>query len=297
MSDTAATETADTGGDQTTATTTTADTTTTTATDTASAETQTDQTTTQADQKTVTTEQKTEYKVPDAYKDKPWAAKIKSEDDLYKQLDNLSVVAGKKNLYPSADATPEEMDKYFEGLRPESTEKYDFGADHPNPEFAKSVGEVLFAAGISEHQAKKIIPAYNALEQKIMEAATSAEGFKAEMTATFGEKYDASVAAVVKEHKQHLKPEDQQLMDAIPNKYLGMIYRLTNAMQKAYGAEEGGADAHAAKGGAPIGEDITAKRSTLRGKIAELDGRFHTADEKQRLLDELQATYTTQGKK
>jgi len=30
-----------------------------------------------------------DFKVPDAYKDKPWANKIKTEEDLYKQIDNL----------------------------------------------------------------------------------------------------------------------------------------------------------------------------------------------------------------
>src|SRR5688572_22407573 len=94
-----------------------------------------------------------EYKIPDAYKDKPWASKIKTEEDVWKQLDNTQELVGKKHAHPAKDAPPEEWDKYFAGLRPETAEAYEF-KDHPNPEFAKSVGNILFEAGISEHQAK-----------------------------------------------------------------------------------------------------------------------------------------------
>lgn len=297
MSDT---ETADTGasggGEQQTTATTTADTTTTTATDTAQTQNQTDtQTDTQkaADQKT-TTEQTAEFKLPDAFKDKPWASKIKSQDDLYKQLDNLQTAVGKKALYPAADATPEEWDAYLAGMRPESAEAYDFGAE-PNEEFVAAISPILLEAGISKHQAGKLIPAYQKFEQAVLEEQTSAEGFKAEMSKSFGDKYEANVAAIVKEHKQHLTPEDQAAMDKIPNAYLGLIYRLTNAMQKAYGANENG-DAHTEKSGAPVGEDIGKVRSELRQKIAALETRPHSAAEKQKLVDDLQATYN-EGKK
>lgn len=234
------------------------------------------------------------FKVPDEYKDRPWAAKVKNEADLYKQIDNLSSLAGKKQI-PAPDAEAKVWDEFYNGLRPESVDAYNFGENHPNPEFAKSVGQVLYDAGISKHQAEKIIPAYQALEQKMFEAQTSADGFKEVMTKSFGEKYDGAVASVVKEHKQHLSAEDQKIMDAMPNEYLGAVYRLTAAMQKAYGVEESGA--HTGKSGAPAVEDIAKVRSGIRQEIAQLESRPHTAAEKQALVDKLQKTYDDEGKK
>lgn len=238
-----------------------------------------------------------EFVLPDEHKDKPWASKVKSQDDLYKQIENLTAVAGKKNAYPEADATTEQLDEYFNGLRPESKDAYDFGEDHPNPEFAGAVGDLLFDAGLSKHQADKLIPAYQAMEKAALDEATSAEGYKAEMTGIFGEKYDAGVVAVTNEHKQHLSTEDQQLMEAIPNQYLGMIYRLTTSMQKAYGANEGGGGNHSAKGGTTSAVDVNKQRSGLRQEITDLGKGMHTAQQKQDLIDKLDATYRNQPKK
>lgn len=238
----------------------------------------------------------TEFKLPDAHKDKPWASKIKSQDDVYKTLDNLQTAIGKKSLYPAADATPEEWDQYLAGMRPEDASVYEFG-EGANKEFVEAISPVLLEAGISKHQAGKLIPAYQKFEAAMAEQYTSADGFKAEMVKSFGDKYDATVASIVNEHKQHLSQDDQALMDKIPNQYLGVVYRLTSAMQKAYGANEGGADAHTQKGGAPIGEDINKVRSELRSQITALETRPHTAQEKQDLVDKLQKTYENQGKK
>jgi len=235
-----------------------------------------------------------EYKIPDAFKDKPWASKIKSEEDLWKQLDNTQGLLGKKNLYPAADATPEQMDEYFAGLRPESVEKYDFGENHPNPEFAKGVGELLFSAGISEHQAKKLIPAYQAMETAALEKATSADGFKEVMTKSFGEKYEGNVAAISKEIGQHASPEDQKIFDAMPNEYIGALYRMVANVQKAYGVTESGG-AHTEKGGSPVQVDIAKERSRIRQEMFALETRPHTAAEKQALQNQLDDLYK-QGK-
>lgn len=233
----------------------------------------------------------TEFVLPDEHKDKPWAEKVKSQDDLYKQIENLTALAGKKNAYPEDGASTEDLDTFFEGLRPENAESYDFGEDHPNPEFAAKVGDIFFDAGISEHQANKIIPAYNALEQAALEDFTSEEGFNKQMTDSFGEKFDAVVVSVVNEHKKHMSEEDQALMEGIPNQYLGMVYRLTNAMVKSYGAEEAGDSAHSEKSGSTSTTDVGSQRSEIRKDIRDLETKAHTAQQKKDLVDRLQKTY------
>lgn len=235
-----------------------------------------------------------EFTLPDEHKDKPWASKVKSQEDLYKQIDNLNELVGKKNAVPAKDATTEQLDEFFTALRPESKDAYDFGEDHPNPEFAGQVGDMLFDAGISEHQAKKLIPAYNALEQATMEEETSADGFKEIMTTKFGEKYDGVVTNVSKSLTEHTSKETQDILNAMPNQYLGAMYEAMNSFLKAYGVNEGGSDTHSEKAGATTTTDVNTQRSDLRKQINELDAgtRMYTAQEKQDLVDKLQATYT-----
>ncbi len=236
-----------------------------------------------------------EFKLPEEFKDKPWAAKIKSEDDLYKQIDNLTTLAGKKNAYPSADATPEQLDEYFQGLRPESKEAYDFGEDHPNPDVAAKFGDMLFDAGVSKHQGQKLIEAYNAFEKSTIEEATSAEGFETIMTEKFGKEYDGVVTNVSKSLTEHTSKETQDILNKMPNQYLGAMYEAMDSFLKAYGANEGGDNKHTEKAGLPAGgKDINEVRANLRAEMRALDQKPHTAEQKQKLIDELQATYTNQ---
>lgn len=238
-------------------------------------------------------QQTKEFKVPDAFKDKPWASKIKSEDDLYKQIDTLDALKGKKYVVPGADTPAEEVDKYFDGLKPQEISAYEIGDDIQDKEL---IGKMMQDANLHPHQAKKLLPAYLAYEKNLLEQATSADGFKAEMVKSFGEKYDAQSQAVVNELKQHLSAEDKKVIDTIPNAYLGIVYRLVNKMQQAYGAQENG-DAHTAKSGQQVQVDMVKERSDLRKQIAELDNRPHTAQEKQDLINKLQATYDSERKK
>ncbi len=232
------------------------------------------------------------FVLPDEYKDKPWAAKVKSTEDLYKQIDNLTTLAGKKNAYPAADATPEQLNEYYAGLRPESAEVYDFGKDHPNPEVAKQFGEMLFKSNISQHQAKQLITDYQAFEKATMEKATSADGFKEVMTKQFGEKYDATVATISKSLEQYASKEDQAVINAMPNEYIGSVYKLMDSILKAHGATQGGADLHNEKAGVPSGGvPIETQRSEIRSKITALENGPHTAKQKQDLVDALDATY------
>lgn len=243
------------------------------------------------------------FKVPDAYKDKPWASKIKNEEDLYKQLDNLDQAIGKKSVMPDPKtAKPEEMDAYFAKLRPTDKAAYKFG-EGVDPTFTGGVADILFESGISEYQAQKLIPAYQALEQKNLEAATSSDGFKETMTNRFGEKYDATVNAITQEHKKFVSKADQQVMETMPNEYLGVVYNVTKhyqdqiaSLKKEYGVSENG-DAHL-RGNGPIpAENLVEARNKIRGDLATMDNRPHTQQEKQVLLDKLDATYRNEKRK
>lgn len=244
------------------------------------------------------------YKIPDEYAKEPWASKIKSDQDLWKQLSNAQSLLGKKVLPPinMAEAKPEDLDKHFEAYRPADKKEYDFG-EGSVPEIDDVYSNMLFEAGVSAHQANtKIIPAFQKFQQDQLDAATSAEGFKEVMKTSFGDQYDGVVSSVVEDHKKHMSAEDQQMMEAIPNQYLGMVYRLTQAknlahaqeiasLKEEYGVTEVG-DAHVtAKTGKTNPVDINKLRDNLRNQIEELENMPHTAEQKQDLINQLNKTY------
>jgi len=251
-------------------------------------------------------EQPKPWQVPEAHKDKPWASKVKSEEDLYKQIDNLTALAGKKTLtIDYATATPEEIAAHHKALAPADVKDYSFDkVEGVDPVRMGEIAPILQKAGLTVHQAQNVAKEYAAYENSMMANATSEAGFREQMTTSFGEKYEPMVAQVVEVHKAHLSPEDQKLMDAMPNEYLGGVYRLTQkmaeahknevaALKKQYGVEENG-DAHLNKGGNIPPVDINVTRSKLRQEIADINARPHTAEEKQKKIDELQATYNQQ---
>lgn len=243
---------------------------------------------------TTTTQQPAQpaaFKVPDAYKEKPWASKIKSEEDVYKQLDNLDTLVGKKTAVPDfKTATPEDIAAYFDGLKPADKAEYKF-ADSFKEDVRGSVADMLYEAGIAAPQAEKLLPLYEKFESKRLEEATSADGFKEVMTKSFGEKYDASVAAVATELKQRLSADDAKMLDTIPNEYIGLVYRLTKSMQDAYGAKEK-SSAHTDNKNASVStKDWKTQASENRAKIRELDGLPHSEDQIAKLVAENDKLY------
>ncbi len=241
------------------------------------------------------------FKIRDEYKDKPWASKIKSEEDLYKQVDNLTGLVGKKvvNAADLAGKSTEEVEAFFQSLRPSDKAAYKFGEEGTfDQKFTGSVADMLYDSGISEHQANKLIPAYQKLEMERLKDATSADGFKETMKENFGDKYDAIVANASKNFKEHLSEKNQKLLDVIPNGYLPVIYELAQkhtaqieALKTQYGVKENG-DAHLAKGGNLTDiRTVAEKRAPLVKQLNEIKARAHTQKEVDDKINEIQSLY------
>ena len=233
--------------------------------------------------------------MPDEYKDKPWAAKIKSLDDLYKQVDTLDALKGKKTIAPDlATATPEEREQFYAQLRPKDASEYQFpdtGIPMP-PEYKTAVTDMFMKNGISATQANEIIKSYqemgNAATAKMFDPAE----FETTLKTAFGDDWKGVTANVRNTIKGMMTPEDQKMLDNIPNAYLATIYRtLGNVVQK-FGVKETDT-AHFNGPGNAQPSDINAVRADLRAQIASLPGRPHTAAELQGLRQKLAATYET----
>lgn len=238
-----------------------------------------------------------DFKLPDEYKDKPWADKVKSQEDLYKQIDNLNTLVGKKSIaLDFENSTPEQIEEYLSSTRPETQEVYTFG-EGAEEGFTGEIGKILFDAGISKFQGDQIIKNYEALEAQ----ATNADNYTSMMKDRFGDSYDAVVTHVTQQFEQHLSKVDQdKLLERVPNEFLGIIYQLTSGILKAHGAEESGTHPDN-KSGQIQGVTFDEQASKLRKEMKEMKNRAHTADEYSTKVKELDALYqnrnTTKGRK
>lgn len=230
------------------------------------------------------------FKIPDEYKDKGWAAKVKSLDDLFKQVDSLDALKGKKSLVPDlSKATEEEREAFYAQVRPKDKAEYVFDED-VTPEMKESVGELLYKNGVSATQANEIIKGYRGMEKQLMEAQFSKDGFEQTLKAAFGDDWAKVTGQTRQAIKGLMNASDQAQLDHLPNAYLGVIYRTLGNVVKAYGIKETDT-AHFQDGGSPAPSDVNAVRQSLRDQMTALSQRPYTEQEMQGLRDKLAETY------
>lgn len=231
-----------------------------------------------------------EFKLPDEYKDKPWASKIKSMEDLYKQIDTLDALKGKKTIVPDlAKATEAEREEYYAQLRPPTVEAYEF-APETDPLIKGPIGDSLMKNGVSAVQANAIIKDYQAAEQKLMATMYDPAGIETSMKGVFGDDWKNVTGQTKNLLTGMMTPEDNALIDNLPNPYMAIIYKTLGNVVKAYGITESSAHVNADTSGhrAP---DVASVRANLRAEINKLSQRPHKASEKQVLIDQLNDTY------
>lgn len=108
------------------------------------------------EQTTETAPEVKEFAVPDEYKDRGWAEKVKSEEDLYKQIDNLSSLVGKKEVHRQPDWEDEQSrNEFVSAMRPDDKADYEI-PDTIGQDEADFYRDVMHENGISATQAKAI---------------------------------------------------------------------------------------------------------------------------------------------
>lgn len=234
-----------------------------------------------------------EFKIPEEFKDKSWASKVKSQEDLWKQLANTQELIGKKSIVPDlTKATPEEKEAYYAQTRPKSAEEYQFTADVlVDPEMKTAIGEMLLKNGISATQGSEIIKTYQAAEAKLLEAQYNPDTFKQTMEKAFGTNWEKITGHTRNSLKSLVSSEDNKMLDSLPNSYVALIYRTLGNVVKAYGVRETDA-AHLQSGGSPATTDVEGVRQTLRNEMAVLRTKpGHTFEQLQTISNKLADTY------
>lgn len=190
---------------------------------------------------------KPEYKLPDAFKDKPWASKIKSEEDLFKQLDNLTAAVGKKQVTPDFEtATPKELSDYADQVRGTADREEYRGQvtvpENVDPAEANFYKDLVFDLGVNPKVATPVIERMsNIIEAKKAEL-SSAEGFATEMKTRFGDNAtdkDGPIGKVTEIIGPHLSGKDRDIWNGMTNETLGVVYKVINDITADYGISEG----------------------------------------------------------
>lgn len=247
---------------------------------------------------------KAEWKLPDDQKEKPWAAKVKSEEDIYKQLDNLTALAGKKSIVPNLsdpNLSKEDKEAFFSQLRGKDATEYPIPE---NPAFATpaemqpEVAKLFMENGVHPSQAEAIIKGYQDIGAKQVALQFDPEGFKSSMETAFGADWEKNTGAVRNTIKAMMNEADQKALDHIPNNMLGVVYRTlgntisaVNETLKKYGAKESFAHLQA-PGGQIAQTDVGSQRQTWRNELAALTMRPHTEAEKNTIIDKIAGSYS-----
>jgi hypothetical protein len=223
---------------------------------------------------------KESFKVPDAYKDKGWAKNIKTEDDFWKSLDNAQSAMGKKYLAPDLTTmSDKEKTAYFESVRPKDPSEYvmpEKASDFEKQTYAK----VLHEAGISKAQGELLVSKF--LEAAQGSAAYSAEGLMNIAKESWGDKAEAKVGELGNLLKEHISENDWKMFEnALPNDVAGMVLRIVDSFQKAYGANEGSGNASDTRGAV----DVSAEIKKVDSDLEALRHRPHSTKEKMDLLN------------
>lgn len=237
------------------------------------------------------------YKIPDEFKDKPWASKIKSEADLWKALEGAQTLIGKKHVpLDVKNATPQQIDEYKASLRPADKAEYQFN-DNVAPEERQVISDILYDAGIPAWQANDVIKNYLAHEDKQTATLFSAESYAENMKESFGEQYEPIVGKVKRVLDANISAEDQALLTHVPNNQLAVLYRAVNNLIEAYGIKDTGVAANTPPGQTAT-TDLDGEAKAILAQIHALDSRPHTAEEKQVLINKRQAIFDKKaGKK
>lgn len=150
-----------------------------------------------------------DFKVPEAYAGKPWVEKIKSQDDVWKTLDNAQSLIGKKQqIVPSDGATEEDWNNFYKTIgRPEDAKGYKFKPVENLPQgidlapIHEKASSIFHKAGLTPKQAETVWDMYIKDELETVSKTTGEtkeqqakldKEFDEVVNKEFGDKYDTA---------------------------------------------------------------------------------------------------------
>lgn len=224
-------------------------------------------------------EQPQEFTIPDEYKEKGWTQKVKSVDDLWKQLDNTQSLLGKKTVIPDFEkAGQSEIEEYFNQLRPSSKDAYQFD-ESIDADRKEMFANLLYENGISKYQAEKLMKGYTELENKILEDMYSKDKFIDSVKSAYGDKFDSKIKELETGILDSVSKEDKQIIDNLPNDAKLAVYKLVDKL-----GVQGNNNNPPSESGRISPETIKQDLEGVDKELANLNKRPHTQAERSALV-------------
>ena len=175
-----------------------------------------------------------QFSVPDEYKDKGWASKVKSEADVYKLIDNQSSLIGKKEVIKPTNWEDEaSRNEFIKAMRPETADEYKLPEVFGENE-SKFYKELLHENGISAYQAEKVFEKLATLRTQAFDA----EGMTNELKKTWGSEVQAKTQQAMNGLTSFATKEDLAVFDNVPNNILAAVYRTVSNILDKHGVKE-----------------------------------------------------------
>jgi len=209
------------------------------------------------------------FSVPDAYKDRGWASKIKTEDDVYKQIDNLQSLVGRKAIAPDlSKATPEEKEEHYATLRPTDKAAYKF--DEGTPDYYR---DAFYKVGLTAEQANELIQDVKGKQEAEFATMKDPAKFDESLKTAFGDAWETKNKEIFAFMQQSpLTEAEKGMFDQLANDTQLINYKIANyameqiaKVKEEYGAKESGSQGE--NDSTPVKEDLDAKANSLLDQI------------------------------
>lgn len=223
---------------------------------------------------------------PEEFRDRPYLKTAGDIPGLFKMLDGSQKLIGQK-VIPSGEASAEEVDEFYNKLRPEEAGKYDLKFDEKTAEntaYTDGVKGLFHKAGLSQHQAKLLQEGFPELVKSV---APTDDGKAKEADVNFdnlaAKHFGADEPKIMENSKaliDKFTPEGmKEHVEALPNESLIVMAAVLNGIQKEFISED---NINNLKGGGNTTHDIPTLQAEGRKLMAsdEYNNTFHPDHEK-----------------
>lgn len=151
--------------------------------------------------------------------------------EVFKKLDGAETLIGRKIGIPSEDAKDEEVQKFYDSLRPKTAEDYELPVgEKADEEFVKTLRGSFHEAGLSKRQAKVVI-------EKMAPALTEADKKQSEEQEALGKKFDELASKTFGDDKEKaLKRIESTVSELAPDNVKDLVQGLSPEAKVVLGA-------------------------------------------------------------
>lgn len=222
-----------------------------------------------------------EFSIPEQYSDKGWAKQINSVDQLWKSVESLQALKGKKDFgMPEDNATAEQWNEYYSKLRPQDPNSYILHGEGSefNEDFESNMKNAFYEVGLTEKQASFISEKFNEFTSSELAKAKEADKshddseFDRLSSEAFGGEEGAQKAIEVAKGmlNEYVDESYREQIAKLDNASLIAITSVMNNVHSKYGLESNklanSSDANAGK----TFENIRAEAQEVTKKLQEM---------------------------